>query len=593
MIGYPARGGQQATAARLPAVKRGGIEPRSQRQPATPRRLSRYALALRILAVSDLRVQSVALLEGVAERTKPDLIVYGGDDVVRFGPGSNSWAALAARTRFGLAGVIGNDCLRLHARAFDQPNCHDLDRAPLVLPGLAILGLGGAPRDEAGAIGYTLYTREEATEQLERQLAQVGRRKVLLVSHAPPFGVLDIAVRFGVAHVGSSVVRAFLDRPQVRGVVCGHVHSHGGQVESIGETVVVNIASHDNLSASLKYAIMDWDGRHFTVTPGIARDNDAITRVPGIGSVTAQRLALGGIASVRELLAGDGRDVASIAGVGVRTARRLRASARAARDRVPVLLEPDAPFPDDAVIVDVETSADRADDPWLVGLKAWGDEPVQQFEELDASRHADHLGRVGVALGRWPGAALVRWGTFDRAPVERAHRRLAVEVPAWVDRSWFDACAWMKRVVALPVDGAGLKSVAAHFGYVFAHVGIDGFTVGKWYTLYRDEGAPFDVAKVRSYNRDDVLAVEHVVRAVQKLARSKTVMIEPQIPGPRHHVSSPQRPSPAPAMDPGVVPDAVAKYAASLVRRGDLDGPAQARAVAKYAASMQGRHATP
>lgn len=75
---------------------------------------------MRILAVSDLRVQSIRLLEQVAGRVNPDLILYGGDDVVRFGPGPHSWSPLASRTRYGLAGVIGNDCSRDHAAALRQ-----------------------------------------------------------------------------------------------------------------------------------------------------------------------------------------------------------------------------------------------------------------------------------------------------------------------------------------------------------------------------------------------------------------------------------------------------------------------------------------
>jgi hypothetical protein len=54
---------------------------------------------LRILAVSDLRVQSLRLLEQVAGQVNPDLIVYGGDDVVRFGPGPHSWSPVPLISR--------------------------------------------------------------------------------------------------------------------------------------------------------------------------------------------------------------------------------------------------------------------------------------------------------------------------------------------------------------------------------------------------------------------------------------------------------------------------------------------------------------
>src|SRR5437764_532389 len=135
---------------------------------------------MRILAVSDLRVHSVKLLEQVAEEVAPDLVLYAGDDVVRFGPGPNSWSPLARRVPLGLAGVIGNDCAHEHVLALHQPGCHDLDREPLLLPELAVLGLGGAPADEDDpayvARGLTLYTRRAAKAQLERQFEAAGRR---------------------------------------------------------------------------------------------------------------------------------------------------------------------------------------------------------------------------------------------------------------------------------------------------------------------------------------------------------------------------------------------------------------------------------
>ena len=473
---------------------------------------------MRILAVSDLRVQGVRLLEQVARDVQPDLILYAGDDVARFGQEPNSWAPLAARTPLGLAGVIGNDCRRDHAVAFDQPGCHDLDRAPLLLDGLAILGLGGAPRDGAGGIGYTLYSRKQAARHLERQVAAAGRRKILLVSHAPPLGVLDVGIRYGVRSIGSSVVRDFLGRPAVRGVVCGHVHSQGGQIANLGRKVVVNIASHDSPGAPLRYAVLEWDGASFTASVcKAAAVTGGMMGVHGIGPATAARLHGHGFRNMADLLDGDGGELARV--VGVAPGRRIRAHARALREGRPVLIAPEEPFPAGALIMDVETSL-RLDDPWLVAIKPWGLAAVRQYQELNATRHDAHLTKVGKAILRQRWSCLVQWGTFDRGALERAHRRVRLVPPAWLRKdAWLDACAWLRRVVALPIGSNDLKSVAEYFKYSFAVSGVDGFTAGVLYTRYRSEGVKFDIARLRAYNRDDVIAVEHVVRAVQSLAQ--------------------------------------------------------------------------
>ena len=541
---------------------------------------------MRILAISDLRVHDIALVEEMAARMRPDLIVYAGDDVARFGPGPNSWGPLAARIPLGLAGVIGNDCRRTDAIAFDQPGCHDLDRAPLLLDGLAILGLGGAPRDEGDGLGATLYSREQASDQLSRHLAMVGRRRVLLVSHAPPLGVLDIALRFGVKRIGSSVVREFLRQRQIRAVVCGHVHSQGGQIEEIGRKVVVNIASNDHPGADLRGARLDWDGENFAAVICIARDPNAITRVRGVGPSVANRLINAGFRDIPALLLGDGGNLAAIVGTG--PARAMRAHARALHNGVPVLLEPAEPFPKNPLIIDVETSSDKKDDPWLVGMKRWDSARVRQFQELDAACHADHLGKIGLAIERFIDVTLIRWGSTDRWAIEQAHIRVGLDLPPWLALgSWFDAGAWVNRVVALPIDGGDLKSVARYFGYPFADTGISGFMAGNWYALYRKFGVPFDVRKVRAYNRDDVFAVEHVVRAVKSLGASTDVLVEPRIGLAR---GMPMRGGP-PGND--VADRAVAKYAAALAERvasGELLPAARDRAVAGYAAHMRRTH---
>lgn len=548
---------------------------------------------MRILAVSDLRVQSIRLLEQVAGRVNPDLIVYGGDDVVRFGPGPRSWSPLALRTRYGLAGVIGNDCTRAHAAALAQPGCHDLDRSPLLLDGLAVVGLGGAPADEGGAIGYTLYTREQAREQLDHHLAMIGGRPVLLVSHTPPYGVLDVAIRFGVDRIGSSIVRKTIARREIRGVVCGHVHSQGGRAERVGNALVVNVASHDALGSSMVYAVLDWDGRKFNAELDTVRENDDLQRVPGVGCTTATKLNQAGIRTMSDILAGDGREVAAVVG-SASTVRRMRAAARAQTTGVPVLLSPAEQFPADSVIVDVETSFDRQDDPWLVAFRPFGGSRVRQLQELDPAQHREHLVRVDKRLSAFAGSRFVRWGTFDRAALARAYCAVGLPTPRWIaEDAWFDACSWMNRVVALPAASSGLKDVGEHFGYRFAHPMLGGQLVGQWYTMYRTKGAAFDVQKVRAYNRDDVVGVEHVVRAVQALARRADLAIEPTVPDPRRGGAVAARGDAVAARGGDIVERAVAHFRASMeerVKSGELTPMKRDQAVAKYEAQMRAQH---
>jgi Icc-related predicted phosphoesterase len=59
----------------------------------------------------------------------------------------------------------------------------------------------------------------------------------IVLSHGPPYGVLD-----GPGRWGSPALLAYIERHQPRLVVCGHIHEEGGRQATIGSTLVVNAA---------------------------------------------------------------------------------------------------------------------------------------------------------------------------------------------------------------------------------------------------------------------------------------------------------------------------------------------------------------
>ncbi len=77
---------------------------------------------------------------------------------------------------------------------------------------------------------------------------RVTPKKLIVLSHTPPYGVLDLALRFGRRHIGSRPLREFLES-SANTLLCvsGHVHSQGARSEKFGNTLVVNAASHDGM----------------------------------------------------------------------------------------------------------------------------------------------------------------------------------------------------------------------------------------------------------------------------------------------------------------------------------------------------------
>jgi Icc-related predicted phosphoesterase len=80
----------------------------------------------------------------------------------------------------------------------------------------------------------------------------------ILLVHFPPLGSLDLSVRFGLKHIGSSELRKYVEDFQPKYVVCGHSHFWGGKLTRIGKSTIINISSHDNIGSDGNYAIINW-----------------------------------------------------------------------------------------------------------------------------------------------------------------------------------------------------------------------------------------------------------------------------------------------------------------------------------------------
>lgn len=65
----------------------------------------------------------------------------------------------------------------------------------------------------------------------------------LLITHAPPRGVLDEAGKW--YHRHTPTLRPLLDQLQPHYYLCGHMHWDGGKVERCGSTLVINAALHN------------------------------------------------------------------------------------------------------------------------------------------------------------------------------------------------------------------------------------------------------------------------------------------------------------------------------------------------------------
>jgi Icc-related predicted phosphoesterase len=107
--------------------------------------------------------------------------------------------------------------------------------------------------------GYMLYPEPILNWHLGHwKKGALQGKQLIVLSHTPPYGVLDFALRFGRRHIGSRPLREFLEsNSNVLLCVSGHVHSQGARSEKFGKTLVVNAASHDGPGEPGRVAIIE------------------------------------------------------------------------------------------------------------------------------------------------------------------------------------------------------------------------------------------------------------------------------------------------------------------------------------------------
>jgi hypothetical protein len=182
-----------------------------------------------------------------------DLLVVGGDITTGGTPDDveraiDGWRPVAPR----LLAVAGNmDSPAIDARLAELGVA--LDGRGVVFGDVGVFGVSAAPRSPL----RTPY--ELGDEELERRIrsgfADVRAcRLTIFCPHAPPRGTACDRLRSG-EHVGSEVIRAFVEREQPDLVLCGHIHESRG-TDMIGGTQVVNPGP----AAAGHYAVVEVDG---------------------------------------------------------------------------------------------------------------------------------------------------------------------------------------------------------------------------------------------------------------------------------------------------------------------------------------------
>ena len=185
----------------------------------------------RILAFSDLHGSAVAAARLVEAAADADLVIGAGDFCnMRHGLGEAMalLAPLAGKAVFVPGNAESADELRAATTALV------LHGQAATRGGLRLFGMGyGVPVTPFGAWSCDLTEAAAAA-----MLAGMGATDIL-ITHAPPKGVADRSLHG--QSLGSTAIRAAIERLQPGYCLCGHIHDSWGQRGMIGVTEVINL----------------------------------------------------------------------------------------------------------------------------------------------------------------------------------------------------------------------------------------------------------------------------------------------------------------------------------------------------------------
>jgi Icc-related predicted phosphoesterase/uncharacterized protein YprB with RNaseH-like and TPR domain len=432
----------------------------------------------------------------------------------------NEFERLARQTRLGLGGVIGNDCSPWDRFILRAPGVRDLHLRPMRCGRFGIIGLEASP----GPVGFITYKEEDALRHLRASAEHFpNNTPLIIVSHAPPRGVLDLAARFGVERIGSRALRSFIRERDVRLVVCGHVHLQGGMVERVGDCWVVNAANHDSRGAPGRVAVIDLEGKDVQHVRWIMPPSNRVSSLIDCRHVYASRLESQGIVYKDDVLRTSVDHLAATAGVSPKVARRwqLHAQAQNARRFMPLKspFRPE-PFPRRALFYDIETLPfGYGNQVWLIGALPAGSRGVVQFLAKRPRQERSMLRAFMDFIDAHPGMTLVCYSTnnFDHRYVARRLKQLLPRhAERFEAREKLDLLLYIRRHVLPPCKGYGLKELMDTLGLPMRQP-MSGGQLSMAYLEHingRGRRRPFDWKRALQYNEDDVLALPRLLRRI-------------------------------------------------------------------------------
>ena len=441
---------------------------------------------------------------------------------------------LGAASRYGFGAVLGNDDDPIYKTLLNRDNVFDIHDKPMGVNGFTIIGQEGSSLSDGRGLGHLTYTEDEIERHLCTSLQAANGSPIILVSHTPPYKVLDRSQRFVRDHIGSPAVRRFIAKHKPLLVFCGHVHSHGGCEARVGATTVINLASHDStgspgrvcvvdISEELKITtrwflvlhdrVLDYSARQL----GEGETLNSVLNIHGVGYEKAQRLELCDIRTVEDVGVA-GAEKLCACGIGKVTAQRMIKGAEALQNRKAVQLSALAIPEEPLMFVDIETDLAQSYI-WLISVFIEGrqDSFRQFYAKTPAGEKRALCGFLSYCK-RFRGCAICYYSGsgFDERVIK--NQIVAHKLDGSTLGNWFDLCLAIRRSIILPTGSFALKVVSDYFGYTYRHPSMDGFGAASEYMHNIGRCDESTTKKLLEYAEDDVMSMHHIILNMGKVA---------------------------------------------------------------------------
>ncbi len=190
---------------------------------------------MRILGVADIHNSQlkVKAINRIISEYSPDIVIVAGD-ITTFGPSEAVKTILDSIEAKTLLAIPGNADPIDSIKYIEESHAINIHLNPIKIAGFEFVGFGGSPETPFGT------PFELSEDEIKKMLSEILiTENTILVTHAPPYGILDkTAAGF---HAGSKAIREIIDSSPPYIHIFGHIHEALG-FERIGKTTFVNVS---------------------------------------------------------------------------------------------------------------------------------------------------------------------------------------------------------------------------------------------------------------------------------------------------------------------------------------------------------------